>query len=131
GRSREMIEEIKDVSPLRFPFIEGRDQTIYNTILNYFKKVEEILWQNLPEKSYIVKTVGIQALFDYLRLILIRESSSTPDTTNFAKYLKPSERLDFSNKFYQASGIGRSRIKNVLAIAGGIIDIKNIKARDQ
>jgi len=131
GRSREMIEDIKDVSPLRFPFIEGRDQTIYNTILNYFKKVEEILWQNLPEKSYIVKTVGIQALFDYLRLILIRESSSTPDTTNFAKYLKPSERLDFSNKFYQASGIGRSRIKNVLAIAGGIIDIKNIKARDQ
>lgn len=131
GRSREMIEDIKDISPLRLSFIEGRDQTIYNTILNYFKKVEEILWQNLPEKSYIVKTVGIQALFDYLRLILIKESPSTPDTTNFAKYLTPSKRFDFSNKFYQASGIGRSRIKNVLAIAGGIIDIKNIKARDQ
>ncbi|GGE18249.1 DNA phosphorothioation-associated DGQHR protein 1 [Sphingobacterium cellulitidis] len=131
GRSREMIKNIKDVSPLRSSFIEGRDQTIYDTVLNYFKEVEEILWQDLSEKSYIIKTVGIQALFDYLRLVLIKEPSDTPDKINFSKYLIPSKSLDFSNKFYQASGIGRSRIKNVLAIAGGIIDVKNVKARDQ
>lgn len=131
GRSREMIKDIKDVSPLRFLFIEGRDQTIYDTILNYFNEVRKALWQNLSEKSYIVRTVGLQALFDYLRLILMKESSRTPDITKFAKYLTPSKRFDFSDKFYQASGIGRSRMKNVLAIAGGIIDIKSIKARDQ
>ena len=130
GRSRSMIKDIKDVSPLRKFFIDGNDQTIYDVITNFFKSFDLLYWSSFNDKSYIFKTVGVQAAFDILKMILNIENSLEPEHIDFAYYLKPATTVDFSDKFYQASGIGRGRIKNTIAIAAGLVNESKIKKTD-
>jgi len=131
GRNRDMLNEIKDLSPLRTLFITNQDKTIYDTLINYFKVIKEIYWDNAGHKSYINKTVGIQASFDVLKLILLKEKSLSPDKIDFKSYLISSSSINFSDKFFQASGIGRSRIKNTIAISSNLISIDKIKKSDK
>lgn len=131
GRNREMLSKFSsDTSPLRKEFIGLKDQTIYNTIIIFFKAVSDILWAKATEKSYITKTVGVQAAFDILKLILKSNASSNPEDIDFTSYLINIGNVDFSDKFFQASGIGRSRIKNTIGLATGIIEKGKLKKRD-
>jgi DNA phosphorothioation-associated DGQHR protein 1 len=130
GRNRDMIEDVKDTSPLREMFINGMDKTIYNTLIAYFNSVNNFLWNTENKKSYIIKTVGVQALFDLLKLILKANPNVEPDKINFDNYLRQVTHIDFSDKFYQASGIGRSRIKNTIGLATGLISKQKIKKND-
>jgi DNA phosphorothioation-associated DGQHR protein 1 len=131
GRNRDMLIDIKDISPMRKLFIDNQDKTIYDTLINYFKVVKEIYWDIATQKSYINKTVGIQALFDILKLILIKEKSLFPDKIDFNSYLTNSSSINFSDKFFQASGIGRSRIKNTIALSSNLISFDKIKKTDK
>lgn len=126
GRNRDMLSKQIDYSPLRNTFISGQDQTIYDTIINYFNSVSKFLWQDAPENSYITKTVGIQACFDILKLFL-QKNSTEPTEINFDNYFSTIVHVDFSDKFYQASGIGRSRIKNTLGLAFNLVSRARIK----
>ena len=130
GRSRDMISKITDYSPLRKLFIEGKDVTVYDIITKYFIIVKDILWSKSSQKSYITKTVGVQASFDILKFILIKENSENPDKIDFGSYLSKVANIDFSDSFFQASGIGRSRIKNTIGIATGLISKDKIKKVD-
>lgn len=131
GRNRDMLLKFNsDSSPLRDEFIKLQDQRIYNTICNYFNSVKKLLWDKSPENSYIIKTVGIQAQFDILKLILKENVTIEPSSINFDDYIVKSTNIDFSDKFFQASGIGRSRIKNTLALNCGLIQFENIKKKD-
>ncbi|MCU0436018.1 MAG: DNA phosphorothioation-associated DGQHR protein 1 [Bacteroidia bacterium] len=127
GRNREMLSDTRDYSPLREFFISGKDQVIYNTIINYFKAVSTHLWAKAKGASYINKTVGIQGAFDLLKMILKRENSGSPDLIDFDKYLSKASQIDFSNNFFQASGIGRSRVRNAIGLASGLINKAKVK----
>jgi len=127
GRSRSMIKHIKDVSPLRDLFIEGKDQVVYDTIVAYFNLFNSIFWKVASEKSYIYKTIGVQAAFDLLKMILVRVEAEEPNAIDFNKYLLPASKIDFSDKFFQASGIGRSRIRNSIALAANLVPKEKIK----
>jgi len=130
-RTRKMVEHFKnDNSPLRSYYLKEEDDLIYGIIINYLNSVREILWGNFDIHSYIFKTVGIQALFDILKMILISEKSTKPLEIDFEKYLLKTSSIDFSDKFFQASGIGRSRIKNIIGINIGLIKKEKIKKRD-
>lgn len=130
GRDRDVLLDFKDSSPLRSFFIQMKDQTIYDTVINYFTVLDEKIWKQSNSKSYIIKTVGIQASFDVLKLILLKENSSTPSKIDFSKYISTVTKINFSDRFYQASGIGRSRIKNTIALASGIIEQSKLKKND-
>jgi len=132
GRNRDMLMKFTyDNSPLRTQFIEGKDRTIYNTIINYLKVVDEFLWAPIiSDKSYIIKTVGVQAIFDILKLILKSNPNEEPERIDFRKYISASSRIDYSDKFFQASGIGRSRIKNTIGLAAGLVEKGKLKKRD-
>ena len=132
GRNREMLSKFtSDNSPLRNYFIEGKDQTIYSTIINFFKVIDELLWSRVTsDKSYIIKTVGVQASFDVLKMILKSNQNVQPENIDFKKYIIPSVNIDFSDKFFQASGIGRSRIKNIIGLAAGLVEQAKLKKRD-
>jgi len=132
GRNREMLSKFtSDNSPLRNYFIEGKDQTIYSTIINFFKVIDELLWSRVTsDKSYIIKTVGVQASFDVLKMILKSNQNIQPENIDFKKYIIPSVNIDFSDKFFQASGIGRSRIKNIIGLAAGLVEKAKLKKRD-
>lgn len=130
GRNRNMIRNIKDVSPLRDYFIDGRDQTIYNVVTKYFNAFASVFWGTFHERSYIFKTVGVQAGFDILKMILNANRTVSPEDIDFKSYLSPASHIDFSDKFFQASGIGRGRIKNTIALADGLVAETKLKQND-
>lgn len=112
GRHRNLLNEIKDNSPLRISFLKMNDDIIFNIIFDFFNSVNTILWDSVLDRSYINKTVGIQALFELLKKILSIET--TLENIDYSTYLKKAEGIDFSDDYFQASGVGRSRIKKVL-----------------
>jgi DNA phosphorothioation-associated DGQHR protein 1 len=131
GRNREMLYKFNsDTSPLRYQFIEGRDQNIYDVIVSFFSHLDKLLWRTGIEMSYITKTVGIQAAFDILKLILKSSPNSDFNKINFENYISKATKINFSDKFFQASGIGRSRIRNVMSLAMGLVGREKIKKRD-
>lgn len=130
GRSRNMVKEVKDISPLRKFFISENDQLIYDVVVAYFKCFKDLFWDKASNKSYIFKTVGVQAAFDVLKSILSNENADAPQLTDFTKYLKPASNIDFSDKFFQASGIGRSRIRKTIGLASGLLKEIKIKKSD-
>ncbi|MBK7040303.1 MAG: hypothetical protein IPH46_07495 [Bacteroidetes bacterium] len=130
GRSRDMLKDVKDSSPLRSLFLNYKDQEIYDILIKYFDAVKNVFWIVAKDKSYITKTVGMQACFDVLKQILLKQVSSKYPSINFKQILEPAGHVDFSDKFFQASGIGRSRIKNSVLISLNYISIDKIKPRD-
>ena len=115
GLGRTCLKPIKTL-PLRQFYIDCNDKGIYELLCNYFVAVRETVWAGAGEGSYLLKTVGIQALFDVLRELL----ESTPIVAkNFSakvltERLVPCSNLDPAGDKYQASGIGRSEIRKDL-----------------
>lgn len=115
GRNRSMLPDEKKV-PLRKLFKETNDRAIYTAIKNFFIAVEHVFWPSASAKSYIRKTIGIQALFDILRLLLSQHLEQSKDirVEFFEEQLGKARGIDFSSPEFQASGIGRSRIRNAI-----------------
>lgn len=124
GRSRKMLKDFRDSTPLRKLYLNNEDEKIYEIVKEYFNKVDAILWKDIKGNSYIIKTVGIQALFDLLKKILETEGIGF---TDYGIYLKKVEKVDFSDNYFQASGVGKSRIKRVLFVANNLMSINEIK----
>jgi len=118
GKDRSALRDIADTSPLRQLYISKGDDIIYTAVKNYFEAVNVVLWSDAKPASYIRKTVGIQALFDVL-LILIKELVLTKDirAKQFENKLKLTKTIDFSDGFFQTSGTGRQRIRNCLELS--------------
>lgn len=112
GRTRNILKDFRDSTPLRNWFIEEKDDEIYQVVVEYLQAVDKILWGSQNVESYIIKTVGIQALFDLLKTIL--KNNQVVEGINFNKYLKNIANVDFTDNYFQASGTGRMRIRNIL-----------------
>ncbi|WP_394538805.1 DGQHR domain-containing protein [Lysobacter enzymogenes] len=112
----------KDRSPMREYYLSENDALIYEVVKNYLEACQITFWASAPKGSFIVKTVGVQALFDVLRLsikTLIDEKDI--QTKRFIELLRPASAIDFAGAdFRNASGSGRSIIKNAIlrAITG-------------
>jgi DNA phosphorothioation-associated DGQHR protein 1 len=122
-RQRDVLADgPKDRSPLRDVFIEGNDALIYAMVENYLKACDSIFWQSANAGSYIVKTVGVQALFDVLRK-LARAAYESKDlrVSTFEEKLRPAESIDFSqDQFQSPSGSGRSIIRRAIEAKLGL-----------
>lgn len=105
-----------DSSPLRGAYIGSEDLVIYTMIVNYLMACAEIFWANAKPGSFIVKTIGIQAVFDILRDVSADSYKSKDISTNrFLELLRPAGDIDFSSEvFRNASGAGRANIKNAI-----------------
>lgn len=111
SRSRKYLGD--DGSPLRFLYKNGYDEVIFEVVVNYFKVVNEIFWERAPKESYINKTVGVQALFDVLEKLLIGfEDHLDGGEEDFKAKLKNAAKADLDFSGAQASGIGRTQIRN-------------------
>lgn len=138
-RSRSVLED--DGTPLRNLYKNTNDLAIYTVVKNYFLAVQQVLWATASGRSYITKTVGIQALLDILTLLMKKfRQEQTGKSINierelsvkfFAGRLKEAASIDFSDSFFQASGGGRTRIKNILALKTGLVSIDNVPQRDR
>lgn len=126
-RSRSVLAP--DNSPYRHLYLANDDDTLYQQIVTYFKVAQSKLWVQATERSYIRKTVGIQALFDVFRICVGR--FGTPlSKDRVEKTLSPSSKVDFSDAAYQASGKGRVLVKNTLLLYAGLIELRDLPPGD-
>lgn len=133
GRERSLLatEQPQDKTPLRKYYLESNDLLIFTLAKNFFKAVSDHLWKE-DERSYIQKTVGIQALFDVLRSICNQAVDSKDISENFfANKLAPCQSIDFANDFFQASGKGRQRIRNTLELKLGLKTLDDFNGSDR
>jgi DNA phosphorothioation-associated DGQHR protein 1 len=112
----------RDKSPLRDVFIEGNDTLIYTFVSNYLRACAGLLWQPARQGSYILKTVGVQALFDILRkLALSALEAKDLRVAFFENKLRPAADLDFADeRFRVPAGSGRSLIRKTIEQRIGI-----------
>jgi DNA phosphorothioation-associated DGQHR protein 1 len=129
SRSRSILPFLpnSDYFPLRPFFLKCNDKFIYACISNMLRAFDRIVWRNVQPGSYITKTVGIQAIFVVAKL-LIRDAIKDTDIScsYFEGKISRISNIDFSDGFYQASGIGKSRIVKTMKIAIGYIKIDTL-----
>ncbi|WP_082482853.1 DGQHR domain-containing protein [Methylobacterium sp. Leaf123] len=108
-----------DRSPMRSYYLNSDDFSIYNTTLYFLDACQDIFWSRANDRSFITKTVGLQALFDVLRKLVSQRDFAIPKSkVYFVEILSPAEDLDFSkDEFRSASGSGRSAIRNAILTA--------------
>lgn len=130
GRSRKILED--DDTPLRELYLDTNDLAIYTIVKNFFGAVDQLFWSHANDRSYIMKTVGIQALFEVLRLLLKKgfRGNKKASVEYFAETLGRASKVDFSHEYFQASGLGKNRIRNTIGFASGLIDESKFSVGD-
>jgi DNA phosphorothioation-associated DGQHR protein 1 len=130
GKHRSVLLGAQDPAstPLRQLYRSKNDEIIYTGVKNYFTAVNNTFWKQANPKSYIRKTVGVQALFDVARpLFYERATEKDFRTIGFARRLAPATHIDFSDSFFQASGTGRQRIRNCIELCLKLRSVEEIK----
>ena len=132
-RSRDSLKKMKSTAPLRNYYIENNDLLIYTILLNFF----EASYKNLfKENSILFKTVGIQVQFIVLKKILQnldidKDISVNYFTHNIQQYFDTVKNINFEDNFFQFSGIGKSRLKNVILHSMNLFDVNEIKNENE
>ena len=116
-RTRECLARgPNDRSPLRDTYVKGNDALLYKTVLNYVKACDDVFWNDIQAGSFIVRTVGVQAVFDILRK-LARQAYLDRDISvgYFTEKIGAARDIDFSDdSFKNASGSGRTFIRKTI-----------------
>jgi hypothetical protein len=119
-----------DESPLRSLYLESRDDEVYNIIETFLGVARDAFWTTATEKSFIRKTLGIQALLDVLKAALAFNVKST-SAESFLTLLSPASKIDFSDSAFQGSGRGRVRIRNLILLYAGRITAAALPEADK
>lgn len=128
GRNRNLLSS--EGPPLRFLYIKGYDKALYEIILSFFLAVKDVFWENLDIKSYIRKTVGVQALFDVMKILSSELDRNNPgDYKYFKSVLSKASHIDFTKM--EASGIGKTKIKNSILLSLNYTKIDDIDPKDR
>ncbi|MCG5248432.1 DGQHR domain-containing protein [Methylorubrum extorquens] len=123
----------KDPSPLRVYYLQGNDKLIYTLALNFLVAADRALWADAERDSYILRTVGIQAVLDVMRALApqaIRDGAIS--VAYFERRLAPARDIDFSEEtFRNASGAGRTRMRRILLASVGLLDPEELAPGDK
>jgi DNA phosphorothioation-associated DGQHR protein 1 len=107
-------------APLREFFRATNDTVVYTGLVNFFSAVANVFWSK-ENPGFIQKTVGIQALFDILRQIVVEAITAEDISAEFFQQrLMPAGYIDFTDNFFHASGAGKTRIKKCIEFALGL-----------
>lgn len=112
-----------DNSPLRKLYLEQNDAVLYKLLINYFSACKNIFWDKASSDSFIIKTVGIQALFDILKEISTDAIYQSKDISlaYFEEKLGAAKNINFSlEEFKVASASGRRKIRETIALEIGL-----------
>ena len=123
---RRVLENLapNDKSVLRNAYIEGNDQLIYLIVRNFLTASDSVFWSRARDGSFIIKTVGIQALFDVLRKLTLKTLEKKDVSVKFfIDQLSPASGIDFAaERFRNASGSGRIDIRRAIETAIGLAE---------
>ena len=129
-RSRSELPD--DKTPARSLYRDTNDKAIYALASSFLSAANTLLWKKAAETSYIIRTVGVQALFDVMHEMAGDAiQARTLKESFFADRMEKAAAIDFSQDFFQASGKGRVRIKHVLLLAMGLEPLDKVPAGDR
>jgi DNA phosphorothioation-associated DGQHR protein 1 len=130
GRSRKQLAP--DSSPLRELYLNSQDAVVYTLTRNFFAAIHQLLWSHATGRSYIVKTVGIQASFDLLKRLATDFVGSKDISEGVVRRrIRQLADVDFEDSFFQASGKGRVRIRNVMLLKLGLVEVDDLPEADR
>lgn len=118
GRRRLLHENKNDNSPLRVIYINGNDRAIEQVIEVFFNAIRNKFWTdaNIENDTVLVKSIGISALFQFLKtkLVLMPEINMYYLNTLCESLLDidPNEFND-KNK-YTSTSVGKKRVYDFL-----------------
>lgn len=125
-KSRKILSGYKDKSVLRKLYINCEDDEIFHIIYSFFECIKKILWDNAKPRSVIVKTIGIAVLFDLLKSILEQDAT----TRVFDSFISRISDVDYTNDYFQLSGVGKTRLRKVLKYKLGFIGKDDLNSED-
>lgn len=131
-KTRQVVADQKDVSPLRYMFINNNDEELYNIIKDYFSVVRASIWDRAYGNSVIKKTIGVLALFDLLKNI-IKKSTNDKQLLScdlFESYIERFSFIDFSDDYFSTSGLGQGRIKRIIKYLSKLSPSNTLKKED-
>jgi len=124
-KERNTLKSAPSTQPaLRSAYIESNDNLIYVTVRNFLEAADSVFWKRAKDGSFIIKTVGIQALFDVLRK-LAPSALEQKDVSvkSFVGRLSAASDIDFAaDNFRNASGSGRSEIRRAIEAKIGLAE---------
>lgn len=105
-----------DKSPLREFYLNLNDALIYSLVRNYLMACRNLFWSKANLGSYITKSVGVQALFDILRIIAPRlVLNKDISVKKIEEIMSPASSIDFSEAdFQKPAGSGRTAIRKAI-----------------
>ncbi|MFJ5366877.1 DNA phosphorothioation-associated DGQHR protein 1 [Pectobacterium punjabense] len=118
GRKRLLGTSSKDNSPLRDFYIKNNDKAIEQILMIFFSTVKEHFWTEkcINEGTVLVRTIGISALFKFLRARLI--SMSKIDMENIEKLCSAIKEIDpnefADNNKYTSTTVGQGKVYSYL-----------------
>jgi DNA phosphorothioation-associated DGQHR protein 1 len=129
-RNRSILPD--DKTPARNLYRQTNDKAIYALANGFMSAANEVLWRHAPANSYIIRTVGVQALFDILHRIAGEAiAAKTLRESYFVDRMRGAANVNFAADFFQASGKGRVRIKHALALAMGLESLDETPPADR
>ena len=130
ARDRKRSDLPADDTPLRHLYLTTNDAVIYACVRNFFVAAHRTLDFG-SVRSYLRRTVGIQALFDILRLVLIQYGAEKDfSEARFVSLLARASKIDFATDFFQASGKGRVRLRNAIGLTLGLVSDSDLPQHD-
>lgn len=132
--TRLYLRKYKDKSVLRELYLFGKDEIIYKLLESFFSSVNRLLWEKAEPKSVILRTIGISALFDVLKALIERVNNKSDLLNNyyftFDQYISKLVNIEYTDNYFQLSGVGKTRLKRVLLHQLGLLDINKLKEDD-
>lgn len=123
GRDRNMLLSMSSKAPLRKLYLDNKDKTLFDIILNFLEAIVKHLWKF----NVFKKTLGMQACFDFLKIICEDNVGGQFDIDGL---LNKASFVNFDDPFFGVQSKLRVRIKNTLIVASGVkvlndLNIKN------
>ncbi|EPR2256557.1 DGQHR domain-containing protein [Yersinia enterocolitica] len=123
GRDRNMLLGMSSKAPLRKLYLDNKDKTLFDIVLNFLEAIVNHLWKF----NVFKKTLGMQACFDFLKIICEDDGYLYFDINDL---LGKASFVNFNDPFFGVQSKLRVRIKNTLIVASGIkmlsdLNIKN------
>lgn len=125
-KGRLFLDKGTSNTPLRSKYIENEDRYIEGIIFDFFECLDAELWRLQTDGSYLLKTIGFAACFDFFKAYLVRNEGHF-DRYEFSEILKSFNGINYNHIFFTASGIGASRMKNIFLIKSGYKSLDELK----
>ena len=130
-RTRSLLAENKTTAPLRQLYLDEKDKSLYNILLNYFTVIKEYFWKEDDAINVLQKTLGIHALFDFLKEVIKEYGANHEYNKDFFYNLFDGvKNVDFNDSYFGIQTKVRTRIKNTLYILCKVKKLQDIRLKD-